>query len=61
MAVDTVIRELVVIERLLPATELELDTTFEDTTEAELVVSVVVLSSRVPSELMSIDCLDVVV
>jgi hypothetical protein len=56
-----VTRELVVIERLLPATELELDTTFEDTTEAELVVSSVVLISGVLSELVLIDCLDVVV
>lgn len=59
-AVDTMTREPVVIDWLLSPGGLKLDTDIEDTMDAELAVTVLVLTSRLPIELMVEDALDAV-
>jgi hypothetical protein len=60
LVVDTVTRELAVIDWLLSPAGLKLDTDIDDTMDAELAVTVSVLTSRLSVELMVVDGLDAV-
>ena len=60
LVVDTVTREPAVIDWLLSPAGLKLYTDIDDTMDAELAVTVSVLTSRLSVELMVVDGLDAV-